>query len=203
LYVDFGLRYKNTQILHTNAYTLNTFENASDTLDQFGRVVNQETHNWIRLPIGLTYKIPVSQKLYAHFSAGASIGYLFSSNSTFSRSYISKANLASVSGPQEDRKIQRNTFNYWTYGGIGISYQVPLGNIFLDVRYNLGLRNMTNEINRYVNPTILYKYLYVDDNFKLDDMAITVGFSRYLYNPKKKEKKKKTTSASKRNKDLE
>lgn len=211
LYADFGLRYKNTQLLHTNSYTLNNFDNSVDTLDQFGKVINQETHNWLRLPVGLTYKIPLSDKLSAHIKGGASLGYLLSSSSTFNRSYVSEANLASVSGPQENMNNQRNTFNYWAYGGLGISYQIPLGNIFLDVRYNYGLRNITNENNRYSNSTILYKYLYVDDNLKLDDLSFTIGYSKYIYNPKKMVRKNKKTAknasvnmtGSKRNKDLQ
>jgi hypothetical protein len=186
-------------------YDLNKFEDAVDTLSSIGSISFIEKHSWLRIPVNLTYDFNIFPKLSTYVRVGGSVGYLLTSTSTYTRSYTSSSLLASATGPEENIILNRNSWNYWVSGGLGFKYQIAMGNVFLDVRYNYGLRNITDETARYSNQTLMYKYYYLDDNFIMDDLAFTLGFTRYLYIPKKKEKEKtqKDLTGYKINTDLE
>lgn len=85
------------------------------------------------------------------------------------------------------------------FGG-GIKYKIGLDFVFAEVRYSAGLKNIVNPENSYGGQTIypngpdsppltvynssLLSYRHRDDYFRLDNIALTVGFLRPLYKPR-------------------
>ena len=211
MHLNLGLTFKTTQIRFTQNYYLNSFDNSADTLSSFGNLESIENHSWLRLPINLTYDIKLTPKIYTYLRVGGYIGSLVSAKSTLTRTYSANSLIAPVTGPPEDIKTRRNLLNYGLTGGLGFKYRIPKGNIFLDVRYNYSLRNL-NVGDQYksgtaypVNQNLLYKYYSVDDNIIMDDLAFTIGYSRFFYKPKKKKKSKakKSGTINKLNNELE
>ncbi|MBL4654052.1 MAG: outer membrane beta-barrel protein, partial [Flavobacteriales bacterium] len=190
LHINIEGLYKTGQVFTGYTYKLNNFDGATDTLSNFGSISFVEKHTWVRIPANFTYDIKITPKISTYLRVGGSVGVLLSSKSTFTRAYHSSSSLAPATGPEENVKENRNLWNYWITGGLGFKYKITRGNVFIDVRYNYGLRNMTNETKRYNNPTLIYKYYYLDDNFSMDDIAFSIGYSRFLYKPKKKKKEK-------------
>jgi len=194
MHLNVGLTFKTTKIRFTQDYYLNSFDNSADTLSSFGNLESIENHSWLRVPINFTYDIKITPKLYTYVRVGGHLGSLVSAKSTLTRTYSTNSSVAPVTGPPEDIRIRRNLLNYGLTGGLGFKYRIPKGNIFLDVRYNYSLRNL-NVGDQYkggtafpVNQNLLYKYYSVDDNIIMDDLAFTIGYSRFFYKPKKKKK---------------
>jgi opacity protein-like surface antigen len=72
--------------------------------------------------------------------------------------------------------------------GGGVKYKYKLDFIFVDVRYSFGIKNVANEQNRFNNYAEGLPYPYVDDDFRMDNFAISVGYIRPFYKPRKLKK---------------
>jgi hypothetical protein len=59
---------------------------------------------------------------------------------------------------------------------------------FVDLRYSFGLKNITDEKNRFNNYSEGLPYPYVDDDMRIDNLAISVGFIHPFYKPRKVKK---------------
>lgn len=90
-----------------------------------------------------------------------------------------------VTGPDEDLSDVRETLNYSLIFGIGSTYRVKYNYMFFDVRYFYGLNNIVDINNQYNNDRLLYTYAFVDDDKRLNSLAINVGFMWPLYKPRK------------------
>jgi opacity protein-like surface antigen len=74
--------------------------------------------------------------------------------------------------------------------GGGIKYKYKLNYFFVDVRYSLGVKNMANTENRYNSYSDGLPYPYVDDDFRLDNVAVSLGYVHPFYKPRKLKKAK-------------
>lgn len=74
--------------------------------------------------------------------------------------------------------------------GGGVKYKYKLNYLFVDVRYSFGIKNMTNINNRFDNYSEGLPYPYVDDDFRMDNLAISVGYVHPFYKPRKLKKAK-------------
>lgn len=74
--------------------------------------------------------------------------------------------------------------------GGGVKYKYKLNYFFVDLRYSFGLRNITNEKNRFSNYSEGLPYPYVDDDMRMDNLAISVGYIHPFYKPRKVKKPK-------------
>lgn len=72
--------------------------------------------------------------------------------------------------------------------GGGVKYKYKLDYFFVDLRYSFGLKNITNEKNRFNNYSEGLPYPYVDDDMRIDNLAISVGFIHPFYKPRKVKK---------------
>jgi len=74
--------------------------------------------------------------------------------------------------------------------GGGIKYKYKLNYLFVDLRYSLGTKNLAKSENRFNNYSEGLPYPYVDDDFRIDNLAISVGYIHPLYKPRKLKKAK-------------
>ena len=79
----------------------------------------------------------------------------------------------------------RSKINYGLIGSLGVKYKVKAGYWFLDAGYSHSLSSAVNPEDRYSNSELLYEYHYVDDNFKVSNIFVSIGYKRLFYKPKK------------------
>jgi len=84
-----------------------------------------------------------------------------------------------------DHRMKLNTS--FLLGG-GIKYKYKLNYFFVDVRYSFGLKNVTDSKNRYSSYSDGLPYPYVDDDFRMDNVAVSVGYVHPFYKPRKLKK---------------
>ena len=82
----------------------------------------------------------------------------------------------------------RNKRNSSLFLGVGVKYKYKLDYFFVDARYAFGLKNLANLQNRFSSSKDGLPYPYVDDDFRMDNLAITVGYMHPLYKPRKLKK---------------
>lgn len=82
----------------------------------------------------------------------------------------------------------RNNFNFSVLAGIGSKFRIGSDFLIVEARYNRFILNSVNIENRYSNRELLYKYGYVDNDFRMDNFSLTIGFEKSFYKPRKKKK---------------
>ena len=82
----------------------------------------------------------------------------------------------------------RNNFNFSVMAGIGSKFRIGSDFLIVEARYNRFILNSVNIENRYSNRELLYKYGYVDNDFRMDNFSLTIGFEKSFYKPRKKKK---------------
>lgn len=108
--------------------------------------------------------------------AGAYIGKLGGAQSDFKISNDTLGETRSVNNLNAmDRK------NKWEYGflmGAGVLYKIGAVNVAFDVRYFLSAysNNITNTKSRYNNENLFYNYYYIDDDLRLNSLAVSISF---------------------------
>jgi hypothetical protein len=165
-----------------------------------------DRQNWLMLPIIAKY-VADKGKIRPYGYLGYSFNYLLRDVAT-----IKKSN-GDPSGDESSQIIFTNdespTLNYtghrrglnraFLVGG-GIKYKFGLDYLFADLRFSLGMNNVISRPQseaRFSNIPWVTQYGYVEDDFRLNSMLISVGFIHPLYKPRKL-KKARTKSVMKR-----
>lgn len=81
----------------------------------------------------------------------------------------------------------RTMVNVSFVAGAGVKIRVGRNFIFADFRYTRMFLNNVDINNRYANPDLVYKFAHVDNDFRTDNFAFTVGFIKSFYMPRKKQ----------------
>ncbi len=165
-----------------------------------------DRQTWLNLPVYLSYTDNRGQyRPYGY--VGYSFSYLFAD-----RASMTAENVFDRSSTSEDSGIQnqsidetsptvnflykRNRINQAVIVGAGIKYKVGLDFVYADLRYSAGLKNIVNPDGDFVDPRtdgtssarvasqVALSYGHRDDYFRLDNIAITIGFIRPLYKPR-------------------
>ncbi|MCK5170837.1 MAG: PorT family protein [Bacteroidales bacterium] len=79
---------------------------------------------------------------------------------------------------------ERNRYNISAVIGGGVKYNIKRGYLMLDVRYHLGFMNNVNPDTRYSLDYKWANYGYVDDDFALNNLFISVGYVYPFYRTK-------------------
>lgn len=168
----------------SRSYNFATDTNPANLLYGYSRILYQETQGYFELPLTLTYTFLDKRRFQFYGRAGTSLAFLLNASSTLERINVETNSVAS--GPPVPMDNLRRTFNYWLLGGGGITLKLKKGYAFMDVSYKHGLRNNVNVNNRYSDPELIYKYHYVDNDFKLHNLNLSFGYMRSFFNPIKK-----------------
>ncbi|MFH2095725.1 MAG: outer membrane beta-barrel protein [Bacteroidota bacterium] len=155
-----------------------------DTIFDFAFVSFDERQTRMDLPISATYEFG-KNKIKPYIKAGATGSYMVSSYSTAVRTYTDNSH-KDITGSDINLLEYRNNMNLSGLVGIGAKYKIRKGYFFLEARYNYGLFNQVNQDTRYTNPELIYKYFYIDNDFTLNNIFISVGYMYSIYKPKKK-----------------
>lgn len=88
----------------------------------------------------------------------------------------------------EEALSLRKNINFSAIAGIGSKFRVGRDFIVVEARYNRMFLNSVNLDNRYSNRELIYQYGHVDNDFRIDNFSLTVGYEKSFYTPRKKQK---------------
>jgi hypothetical protein len=184
---QFGIqikRYINDEIeINLDALFVNKkFEYNNEQLDS--KVNYKESQSYLSFPITGTYDFEYKNvRPFVRF--GFSIDYLLASTASVERSFTGPTSLEALTGPDLDVVEDRNPLDFSLLFGVGLKYNVKKGYVIFDARYNLGLTNTVNSENRYANPEKTWYYNYVDDDFAINNVYVSIGYVYPFYRTRK------------------
>ena len=168
-------------------YTQRSYTYKHDSLFNFTTLKFLEKQNWIEMPFAFSYEFGKAKigyfKLKPFVIAGGSAALLLSAESEVSRSFIEGTN--QVQGPSENVKDLRVPISLNAFGGLGLKYKISGGYLAASLQYNVGISDLVDNTKRYSNNNLLYKYSYVDSNFRTNYISINFGYYFSFYKPVK------------------
>ncbi len=169
----------------------------------------RDIQNWLTVPISIKYS-DLEGKFRPYGYVGYSVQWLFKDKAeivTTNRTTQGDATIETLAeSPLLDFTYRRNKVNRSFFLGGGVKVKVKLDYFFVDLRYSLGLTNLVNEEAQYLDYSkygeannntssdlqdsgdAVYRYWYVDDYFRIDNLAISFGYIHPLYKPRKLKK---------------
>jgi hypothetical protein len=155
-----------------------TKEDGVDRLDE--SYTFEEKLKRVSLPVTILYEINDGKLLY-FIRAGASVNYVFSASGQPS----GINNKQPIYGSETDMKNYRKAFYFAAIAGIGMHYKIPRGFLAVDLRYSFGINNLVRSEKRYDNTYLYSQFKYLDDDFSLSSISLSLGYYFSFYNPKK------------------
>ncbi len=172
------------------------------------------SQNWIDVPLYFKYSYDKGN-IRPFGYVGVALNYLISADNlmVFTDSKTTGSQLV-AEGPSESVTYQRNLLNRSFVFGGGVKYKWGKDFLYVDLRYMGGMSNLTDQNTIYYqdpskfnsgqigNPDAymapnLTKYRYTADIFRLDNVSISFGFIRPIYDPRKV-RKARTKSVSRK-----
>lgn len=148
----------------------------------FAKISYEEQISRLEMPIQLIYKHRSYGKFTPYGYLGAGLTYLLSSSATVVLS-PTDLNLGSErTGPSLDRTEDRHLVDFFTGIGAGFRYKLPKSFFFVQIDYRLGMTNQFKD-EGYTEGDLEWYYYYTDDQFRLSNASISVGFQYNIYKP--------------------
>lgn len=152
-----------------------------------------EKQLWFDVPLYLKYT-DHQGLIRPFFYAGIAANFLMRSRAAmeFVNESPSIPSQTVSAGPDADLYYFRRKVNRSLVFGGGVRYKIGKDFVFADLRYMAGLTNLSNNSyspdqnsNGKVTSNRASQYESVDSKFRLDNLSISVGYVRPLYNPRK------------------
>ncbi len=156
----------------------------------YATLTSEETQSHIEVPLTFTYDVG-QRRIRPYFRLGFAISYMMTANSNSELTY--KYGTHDVrKGGDIDLVDNRNAFNYWGVGGVGVKFKISKGYFMADFRANIGINEQLKAGTRYLGSGESYElndrtwyYGYTDSNFTLNNLIISVGYVRLFYKSNK------------------
>ena len=191
LEVGLGLEFRNSQ------YSVDNYITYGDSLQvngiaeiaQFAVLSTMVTHqqSFFRVPLLLRYnfKYDSDNSFVPYIAAGASYDYLLDAkyldgNRTGGTEYKFDSDLSL----KDLDLIAKNNFS--VFACLGLKMRVKTHFLTLEAKFNKALLNYINPNNRWSNnPLSTYDLAFVEDDFSLDMLSFSFGYTYSIYNPQK------------------
>lgn len=144
-----------------------------------------EETGWFSAPLYLNYAFGKGQWVPYVF-AGGEVGYLFVDKSRISRHNLTSDSYPDVVQGTRDNRKNRNPLNAWALGGIGLRYKALGGYFNFAMSYKYSLMPLVKKENRYSDNDRLFYYQYIDDDFKLNHISCSLGYTKLFYSSRKR-----------------
>ena len=168
-------------------YSINNYSSIEETSNlsssqgsPFAELTAEERVTLITFPLTFTYSFGKGNLNY-FARLGGSVGLLNKASLTLSRE---QPEIETVSETFSNIDDKRTNIYYATIIGAGLEYKIPRGFLVLDIRYQLGMNDMSIG-ERFYPSRFSSRYFYIDDDFKLDYVSISVGYHFSIYQSKK------------------
>ncbi len=162
-----------------------------------------ERQFWLDVPVFLKYSVNEGRIRPFGYIGGA-INLLLSSKASMIFVNSSSGSQTVSQGPDFDLRYLRRTINRSLVIGGGVRYKIGKDFVFADLRYMAGLSNLVKGNIYSLNPATittpngssspipapitndwLSSVRYVDSFFRLDNLALSIGYIKPLYDPRK------------------
>lgn len=175
-------------------YSSIKFQKIHKSTQPFSALTNEEAgfqgdegQTSIEIPLLLQYHLIENRKLTPYVSAGVSPSFLISAN------YPGDAlkNEVPGSAPVAVQTISlindRNRFNLSAVGLVGVKYKIGEGFLNVQLRYSFGIFQSSKEASALEpdDPNLLWELSESSDGFRLQDLGISIGYTKHFYKPKK------------------
>lgn len=179
-----------------NRYLFNNFElnvstglknrrfEYSNVMFQYAQVIYTENQWLAEFPINIRYDITNGQ-FRPFVSAGVNTGLLLSANGQIQRNYTDNSN-PGIPSSEMSMKQFRHTLHVAYAAGVGLKYQIKKGYIIFELKHNFSITNMMKSSQRFDNQNYMFKYYYIENDFKFSDAEFSIGYTQSFYNPRKK-----------------
>ncbi|NME68477.1 outer membrane beta-barrel protein [Flammeovirga aprica] len=173
---------KQFQLNISPSYENITFETNEKALD-FSSTVMTENQSWLHVPVILRWVIAPNTQLKPFIGVGGAMRYLLSANIEGAQSF-DESGIADIEPSPIDIKDQRKEMLYEATAQIGfqIKSRMTHWDIFATYTYALSTFNKPN--TRYDNPELIFSYGFVDNDTRLNVLALNIVFSYDFYKPK-------------------
>lgn len=155
------------------------------------RISYIEQQDWLEVPLMIKYS-PISwkSKLTPYAMTGISFGFLLKStaadiqrennNTRIDEKDITGSDVVLTSSEVDQRKRNYNFFN----ATLGAKYRIKEKYLAIDFTYQFGFRNMLKTGNEYQNTEGIYKYGYIEDDFRVNNILVAITYINPLYFPR-------------------
>lgn len=172
-------------------FSLKSFKIAKTGISMDDRQEIIERQTWFDVPLYVKYRDNLG-KVRPYGYAGLSLNALVGSSVELLLDNLSPSLGSQVptDGPNEKVGYKRTFLNKSLLVGGGVYYKVGRNFIFADVRYMAGLNNLTNVERNFEGEDGAYsqniaRYRWIGDYYRLDNISMSFGFVKPLYNPRK------------------
>lgn len=199
----------------TNPSSLTTSELRKQDLLLYSTLKFKENQFWVDVPLMLRYNITKFKGFLPYVYAGVAANFLLYADMTdVSRRTEPESIRAELGGQSTtspsivisktaDQPSLRTNVNVSFVAGAGIKFRLGRNFLYADFRYTRMFLNNVDLNNRYSNPELIYYHGHVDNDFRTDNFALTVGFVKSFYVPRKKHQYNPIIIGNKYNKFLE
>lgn len=153
LWVELGGQFRQSQYEHI----LDSVENTTITYS--------EKLSYFDVPLNVKYYI-MEKTISPYVFAGATFSFMTNALGTTERDDLKDI---------VNRTDYRNTFMMGFHGGAGASYRIKGIQLFAGLHYAYYPDNVNKEGTRYADLTNVFKYYYIDDDFRMDNWQINAG----------------------------
>ncbi len=153
-----------------------------------------ERQSWIDIPLFLKYRDNLG-KVRPFGYAGVAMNLLVGAKVELRTENVSpilsdNSSRVPTEGPDINVGYKRNFLNRSLLIGGGAYYKIGKDFLFADLRYMIGMTNLANEDKNYYNEdgtlaTTISRYRWTGDYFRLDNLSISIGYVKPLYNPRR------------------
>jgi hypothetical protein len=165
-------------------YSQLSFKNREDFLG-IGIVNYSEVQNRVEIPVTMTYNFPDFGKFTAYARAGA--GPAFNVSATAKDISFVRGDEISFSdrkSPEISRNDSRIKMDIFGQVGGGIKLKIPRGYLNFEIRTNIGIYNQV--LYGGDSATQLVGYNYIDDDFNMNNVNLSFGYTLIFYKPSKR-----------------
>lgn len=191
LYASVEAKFKLSDKLELNGeagYSQITYTNY-EVFSGVGATNYKEIQSRIEVPVSATYNIANIGKLTPYARLGAGPALMLNSVATAEFRAFDQ-NGQDNTGTDIDRSDSRIRLDIFAQAGAGIKYKTQGGFLFAEIRGNLGFFNQSvrSDLPDYTHSTdeLRYFYKHEDDDFNLNTMNFSVGYTQIFYKPSKK-----------------
>lgn len=188
---DFGLhvnRYffqKNYWISLDIQYSMVNLKRVDILGDNVEEMKYIEKTGWLSAPLCFNLSFGKG-KLTSYIFAGAEFGWLLMDNSYIVRRNLAYSSVPNIVQKSKDVRKTREPVNVWAKGGIGLQYKALNGYFNFALGYNYCMLTYNKGSNRYINNDNLFYYQYIEDNFRINRIICSFGYTKPFYRIKKK-----------------
>jgi len=191
LYGSVEAKFKLTEKLDLNmeaGYSQLAFTYTEDFLN-IGVINYSEKQNRIEIPVSATYNFKSLRKFTPYVRLGA--GPAFTLNSVATGDFKPfDSNVTPRTGSDLARKDSRISMDLFVQAGAGIKFKTRGGFLFTELRSNFGVINQTERealpSDTQSSDEFRNFYFKADDDFNLNALNFSIGYTQIFYKPSKK-----------------